>query len=72
MEIVTADLYDQHHALIAVCDLQFRSFGRRLSFFGPCSIVRTFEDHTPVLSALSEPGRGGCLSLTGKARSRWA
>ena len=51
-EIVTADIYDVHHASLEVCELPFRSFGQRRSFFGPCSTLVTFEDHTPVLAAL--------------------
>lgn len=61
MEIVTADLFDQYHEVLEVCELQFRSFGRRLTVFGPCSTRSTFEDHTPVLQALSEPGNGRVL-----------
>ena len=61
MEIVTADLFDQYHEALDVCELQFRSFGRVSTGFGPCSTLSTFEDHTPVLRALSEPGNGRVL-----------
>lgn len=54
--IVTADIYDIHHASLDVCDLQFRSFGQRKSFYGPCVTVKTFEDHLPVLEVLQKPG----------------
>lgn len=69
-EIVTADIYDQHHASLDVCELQFRSFGHRRSFFGPCSTLATFEDHTPVLRALQEPGRNRVLVVDGKGSLR--
>ncbi|WP_127903963.1 ribonuclease E activity regulator RraA [Solirhodobacter olei] len=59
--IVTADLYDAHHDIVQVCTLQFRSFGRRTSFCGPCETLRVFQDHTPVLAAVVEPGRGRVL-----------
>lgn len=69
-EIVTADIFDVHHQSLEVCELQFRSFGQRRSFFGPCSTLATFEDHTPVLKALSEPGLGRVLVVDGKGSLR--
>jgi regulator of ribonuclease activity A len=59
--VVTADIYDVHHASLDVCDVQFRSFGKRRSFYGPCATVKTFEDHLPVLEALQQPGNGRVL-----------
>ncbi|TMV64527.1 ribonuclease E activity regulator RraA [Thioclava sp. BHET1] len=59
-QIVTADLYDRFHADLQVCELQFRSFGAQ-AFCGPCETLSTFEDHTPVLAALEEPGAGRVL-----------
>lgn len=56
-----ADLYDAHHDRLRVSTLQFRSFGKRGSFWGPAETLRTFEDHTPVLAAVSEPGHGKVL-----------
>ncbi len=57
----TADLYDRHHSRLSVCELQFRSFGGRLAFFGPCVTLQCFEDHEPVLAALKENGAGRVL-----------
>lgn len=71
-EIVTADIYDLYHASLEVCELQFRSFGLRRSFFGPCSTLATFEDHVPVRTALQEPGRGRVLVVDGKGSLRVA
>lgn len=59
--IVTADLYDLHHDRVEVIDLQFRSFGKVETFFGPCATVRTHHDHTPVLRMLETPGQGRVL-----------
>ena len=59
--IVTADIYDAYHASLNVCELQFRSFGQRRSFYGRCVTVKTFEDHMPVLEALQKPGNGSVL-----------
>lgn len=61
LPIVTADIYDVYHASLDVCDLQFRSFGLRRSFYGGCVTVKTFEDHLPVLEALQKPGNGNVL-----------
>jgi regulator of ribonuclease activity A len=63
--IVTADIYDVYHASLDVCDLQFRSFGQRRSFYGRCVTVKTFEDHLPVLEALQKPGNGNVLVVDG-------
>ncbi|MET3900321.1 regulator of ribonuclease activity A [Devosia sp. UYZn731] len=68
--IVTADLYDVHHAGLSVCELQFRSFGGNLSFFGPCATLATLEDHTPVLAALQQPGNGRVLVIDGQGSLR--
>ncbi|NKJ40478.1 ribonuclease E activity regulator RraA [Rhizobium sp. SG570] len=65
MVIVTADIYDTYHLRLKVCELQFRSFGQHMSFYGECSTLTTFEDHTPILAALSEPGRGRILMVDG-------
>lgn len=64
--ICTADLYDLHHERLQVCELQFRSFGGRRSFFGPFA----FEDHTPVLRALEQQGNGRVLVVDGRASQR--
>ena len=61
MSVVTADIFDAHHAIVGVCDVQFRSFGKRVDFFGPCATLRVAEDHVPLRVALSEPGEGRVL-----------
>ena len=45
--IVTADLFDMYYRHVQVCELQFCSYSRIESFYGPCSTLKTFEDHTP-------------------------
>lgn len=60
-EIVTADIYDSFHEKLEVCTLQFRSFGQLIGFCGETETLVTFEDHTPVLAALSSEGRGRVL-----------
>jgi regulator of ribonuclease activity A len=70
MTIVTADLYDAHHSKLNVCELQFRSYGRRKSFFGECVTLKAFEDHSPILSAVQGEGRGRILVVDGGGSTR--
>lgn len=65
MPVVTADLFDLHHETVRVCDLQFRSHGKRRSFFGPCRTLKVAEDHVPVRDLLSTPGEGHILVIDG-------
>ncbi|WP_444634681.1 ribonuclease E activity regulator RraA [Cupriavidus oxalaticus] len=57
----TSDLSDEHPDTTSVCQLQFRSFGLREHFAGPCATLRVREDHRPVLRRLSTPGAGRVL-----------
>ncbi len=66
----TADLFDAHPDLVAVCETQFRSFGQMLEFHGPISTLATFEDHTPVLETLKTPGLGRVLVVDGQGSLR--
>ncbi|MBB5577353.1 MULTISPECIES: ribonuclease E activity regulator RraA [Rhizobium] len=52
----TADIYDKHHERLQVCSLQFHNFGNQVCFSGKAATLRVFEDHTPVLKAVSEAG----------------
>ena len=65
MLATTADLYDAHPENVRVCDLQFRSFGKRKRFHGQCAPIRTHENHLPVLEALQADGRGRVLVVDG-------
>ncbi|MGR6429705.1 ribonuclease E activity regulator RraA [Rhizobium sp. PAMB 3182] len=64
--ISCADIYDTFHAEVDVCFLQFRSLGKWRSFFGPAETVSTFEDHSPVLAAVSTAGNGRVLVVDGE------
>ena len=57
----TSDLSDECPDTTSVCQLQFRSFGLRAHFAGPCATLRVQEDHRPVLRRLSTPGAGRVL-----------
>src|ERR1700688_1095568 len=70
MTIVTADLYDLNHSKLSVCELQFRSYGRRKTFFGQCFTLKVFEDHSPVLNAVQSEGNGRVLVVDGGGSTR--
>jgi len=61
MRIETAEIHDAHPDEVAVCDVQFRSFGRRLAFAGPCATLKVYEDHRRANALIEEPGQGRVL-----------
>jgi regulator of ribonuclease activity A len=65
MDFSTADLWDAHHALIDVCDAQFRSFGLRRRFSGACVTVKTLGDHRQVRALAVTPGEGRVIVVDG-------
>lgn len=66
----TADISDAYPDTTSVCQLQFRSFGMRAQFAGPCATLRVEEDHRPVMRKLSTPGAGRVL-VVDVAGSLW-
>jgi len=68
MAFSTADLWDAHHAEIAILDAQFRSFGLRRSFSGPCITVQTPGDHRQVRALAVMPGAGRVIVVDGGAQ----
>jgi regulator of ribonuclease activity A len=61
MDMSTADIHDAYEGRVAVCELQFRSFGRRMRFAGPAVTLKVHEDHRRVKDAVSGPGNGQVL-----------
>ncbi len=77
MNFATADLCDQHEALLRTGNLRvvapmFRSFGGRSSFHGPIATLRLFEDNSFVRKALETPGAGRVLVIDGGGSLRRA
>lgn len=64
MPIVTCDIADAYPDEVAVCDVQFRHFGQRRAFAGPCETLRV-RDHNLVLDTVSLPGEGRVLIVDG-------
>jgi regulator of ribonuclease activity A len=63
MPIITAEIHDAHPDEVAVCDAQFRSFGKRLAFAGPCATLKVHEDHIRARALCGEPGQGRVLVI---------
>ena len=61
----TADLIDEHEAILQSCDLQFRDFGGQTRFHGPIRTVACREDNVLVRATLSQPGNGRVLVIDG-------
>ena len=65
----TTDLCDAHPE-IQVCDPVFRIFGGSVSFSGPITTVKVFEDNTLVKQAVESPGEGRVLVVDGGGSPR--
>jgi regulator of ribonuclease activity A len=61
MEIPIADLWDAYPDELLVCEAQFRGFGRKQSFAGPCMTVKAHEDHRTLMGLAATPGHGRVL-----------
>ena len=72
----TCDLCDAHRAdsdgAFRVLPPVFRDFGGRLSFHGPVSTVRCFEDNSMVKAAVESAGEGRVLVVDGGGSLRRA
>ena len=61
----TADLADELGDAVESCDLQFRSFGRRVRVSGPIRTVRCRDDNVLLRDLLATPGSGGIVVVDG-------
>ncbi len=71
-KIVTPDLFDANVGSVAVVEAQFRGFGQREEFFGPCETVKCFEDHRLVKALSETAGQGRVLVVDGGGSMRVA
>jgi regulator of ribonuclease activity A len=77
MSFQTADLCDQHEALLRDGSLRvaaplFRTYGGRRSFHGPVATLKLFEDNSLVRAALESAGGGRVLVVDGGGSLRCA
>jgi len=63
MTFALADLWDEFPEELLVCEAQFHSFGRKLSFSGPCMTVKACEDHRPLKELAATPGQGRVMLM---------
>lgn len=72
MEIVTADMWDEHHEELRVLNLELKSFGRKSSFFGEIVTLKVYEDNSYVRKTLQDSGKGKVLIIDGGGSRRCA
>lgn len=65
----TTDISDAHPEA-QVCDPVFQIFGGVVSFSGPVTTVKVFEDNTLVKQAVEGPGEGRVLVVDGGGSTR--
>ena len=65
MTFKTTDLCDAYSNEIQVIGSEFRSYGKKQSFYGPISTVKVFEDNVLVEEALSSIPAGNVLVVDG-------
>ena len=63
----TADLCDEHGAVVRVLHANFRDFGGKAAFSGIVSTVKTQNDNSQVRAALETPGEGRVLVVDNEA-----
>ncbi|MEL6627319.1 MAG: ribonuclease E activity regulator RraA [Bacteroidota bacterium] len=72
MEIVTADLWDEHAPALRLLNLELKSYGRHTSFYGEIVTLKVFEDNSWVRRILTEKGEGKVLIIDGGGSRRCA
>lgn len=72
MGFKTADLCDDHADKVQVAEPIFGDYGGDISFFGPLSTLKAFEDNSLVRKAFEEPGQGRVLVIDGGGSMRCA
>ena len=65
MEYVLPDLCDEYPERVRVVSPMFRNFGAKLSFGGPITTIKCYEDNSLVADAVAEEGHGRVLVVDG-------
>jgi regulator of ribonuclease activity A len=61
----TADLMDYFQDELQSCEIQFRNYGGRKAFWGPCKTLQCLNDNVILRSMLEEAGNGAVLVVDG-------
>ncbi|MGD8976114.1 MAG: ribonuclease E activity regulator RraA [Gammaproteobacteria bacterium] len=72
MEIMTADICDEHADRVEVAEPILRHFGKRKRFHGPAVTLKVHEDNVLVARAVETPGDGRILVVDGGGSCRCA
>jgi len=72
ISLATTDLSDAHAEAIAHVDPIFRDYGGKLTFHGPITTLKVFEDNALVRTAVEGPGEGRVLVVDGGGSTRCA
>ena len=68
----TADLIDDHAAVLRLVHLPFRRFGAKKHFAGPVQTVKCYEDNVILRAQLESPGNGRVLVVDAGGSTRIA
>ncbi len=68
----TADLCDEHASEVQVCELEFKSYGKRKRFYGKIETVSVFEDNVLFLEALETVPEGSVIVVNGGGSKKCA
>ena len=71
-DFATADLYDDHAAVVQSPQLQWLHVGKRGAFSGPAFTLKVHEDNSLVREAFGEAGDGRVLVIDGGGSMRRA
>ena len=72
MEIVTADLWDEHATALKVLQLELQNYGGKTAFCGKIVTLKVYEDNSYVRKTLEENGEGKVLIVDGGGSKRCA
>ena len=72
MGFKTADLCDEHADRPQIAEPVFGDYGGEISFFGPITTLKAFEDNSLVRKAFEEKGEGRVLVIDGGGSMRCA
>ncbi|NDI35128.1 ribonuclease E activity regulator RraA [Chengkuizengella sediminis] len=72
MTFKTTDLCDEYAKELSICQTEFRSFGKKQSFFGPIATVEILEDNVLLEEALNTIPEGSVLVVDGGGSKKCA
>lgn len=66
MSVKTADLCDKFHQQLNVCEISFKSYGKRKIFSGPITTVKIYDNNNEIfMEAIENVAPGSVIVLDG-------